>query len=59
MKLDREKTVLQETGTLTLFPGHTLRDLVEIVLDLGIDPAVVRCSSVTLTVDGAAPEQTP
>lgn len=47
---DREKTVLQETGTVTLFPDYTLRDIMDIVLDLGIDPNEVRFSAFSITV---------
>lgn len=42
MKLDREKTELQETGLLSTL-GMTLAEVIEVVTDLGIDPREVLC----------------
>lgn len=45
MSLDREKTELQETGSVMLPRQITLAETWEIVDDLGIDPRKVRVTA--------------
>lgn len=48
--LDREKTLLQEVGELPLSWRYSLRELWEIVTELGIDPDEAVTCGATLVV---------